>query len=411
MTDDRSARMRLVQLAEPGDERLGSAIATDGAVAVLDRIERADASLPGVEHYRARLAVDRDDPQRSLDELDGRFLVPGDGEWPTQLMALGVQAPWGLFVVGAELRVAAARSVALVGSRAATQYGSMVASEIATDLALRGWTVVSGGAYGIDAAAHRGALAAAGATIAALAFGVDTVYPRGHTELFARIRTDGGALVAELPPGATPTKPRFLQRNRVIAALTRGTVVVEAQLRSGALNTAAHARKLGHPVMVVPGPVTSAHSAGCHRLARADEPARIVTDASEIIEEVGMIGELADRVDPLRRIRDRLDPISERVLEAMPSESPVDVARLSVSAGVDSGTVGGVLLRLVAAGLVREHPDGYVRVPGAADVVIPRAAAGAAETVAAGPLPGSGAGTCLEPVPDAPWTGDPRGDA
>ena len=133
-----------------------------------------------------------------------------------------------------------------------------VASELATDLAARGWAVVSGGAYGIDAAAHRGALAGGGVTIAALAFGVDVAYPRGHADLFARLRAGGGVLVSEFPPGATPTKPRFLLRNRIIAALTRGTVVVEAAHRSGALNTAAAARRLGRPVLVVPGPVTSA---------------------------------------------------------------------------------------------------------------------------------------------------------
>ncbi|HEX5017468.1 MAG TPA: DNA-processing protein DprA [Actinomycetes bacterium] len=375
MTTDRDARLRLTQLAEPGDERLGSAVARYGAEAVLAEIVDGGSlpdSLPGTEHYRARLSVD---PQRALNqlaEIGGRFVVPGDGEWPTQLEALGDAAPLGLYVVGADLRLAAVRSVALVGARAATQYGGVVASELATDLALRGWTVVSGGAYGIDAAAHRGALTAGGTTIAALAFGVDTVYPKGHTELFERIPSEGGVLVAELPPGATPTKPRFLQRNRVIAALTRGTVVVEAQLRSGALNTAAHARRLGRTVMVVPGPVTSANSAGCHRLARADEPARVVTDAAEIIEEVGLIGELADQPTPLMRVRDSLDPTSERVLEAMPAEGPIDLPGLSVTAGIDPGALSAVLLQLVATGLVREHPHGYVRVAGAADIVLPR---------------------------------------
>jgi DNA processing protein len=344
----------------------------DDAITVLGRIERADGSLPGVEHYRARLSLDPEQPRLRLAEVGGRFLIPGDGEWPTQLMALGVAAPIGLYVLGAELRVAAARSVAMVGARAATDYGSVVASEIATDLGLRGWAVVSGGAYGIDAASHRGALAAGGTTIAALAFGVDTVYPRGHTELFARITAEGGCLVAELPPGATPTKPRFLLRNRIIAALTRGTVVVEARVRSGALNTAAHARRLGRSLMVVPGPVTSANSVGCHRLARDDDAVRIVTDASDVIEEVGLVGELAERRDPLARVRDGLDPRSERVLEAMPAETPVDALALSIAAGVAPDAVRGTLLRLVAAGLVREHPNGYVRVPGAADIVVPR---------------------------------------
>lgn len=364
--------MRLSQLAEPGDERLGTELATCSAGEVLARIEGHDRTLRGVEHYRARLGL----PSVAIDDRwadgGGRYLIPGDGEWPTQLDALGPAAPWGLFVVGHELRVAAARSVAVVGARAATQYGVHVASELATDLALRGWTVVSGGAYGIDAAAHRGALAGEGVTIAGLAFGVDVAYPRGHVSLFARLRDAGGVLVSEFPPGTTPTKPRFLLRNRIIAALTRGTVVVEAAHRSGALNTAATARRLGRPVMVVPGPVTSAQSAGCHRLARGDDPARIVTDAGEVIEEVGLVGELADRPDPLRRVRDSLDATSLRVLEAMPAETAISQADLSVAAGVEATVTGGTLLRLVAAGLVSEATAGFVRVPGAADTVLRR---------------------------------------
>jgi DNA processing protein len=339
---------------------------------VLERIEANDRTLRGVEHYRARLVLPPIDQGEAFQAHGARYLVPGDSEWPTQLMALGAASPWGLFVVGGELRTAAARSVAIVGARAATQYGLHVASEIATDLAARGWAVVSGGAYGIDAAAHRGALAGGGVTIAALAFGVDVAYPRGNADLFTGLRAGGGVLVSEFPPGVTPTKPRFLLRNRIIAALTRGTVVVEAAHRSGALNTAAVTRRLRRPVMVVPGPITSATSAGCHRLARADEPARIVTDASEVIEEVGLIGELADHVSPLRRVRDSLDPTSLRVLEAMPTEAVVGVAELAVSAGVDAGVTGGIVLRLVAAGLVREAGAGFVRVPGAADTVLRR---------------------------------------
>jgi DNA processing protein len=364
--------MRLARLAEPGDQRLGAALRAATAVEVLDRIERGDQALAGVSNYRARLGVDPAADVARLSEVGGRYVVPGDGEWPTQLMALGATAPWGLFVVGADLRLAAVRSVALVGARAASDYGAHVASELATDLALRGWTVVSGGAYGIDAAAHQGALAAAGTTIAALAFGVDTCYPRGHASLFARIRDGAGVLVSELPPGTTPTKPRFLQRNRIIAALTRGTVVVEAAHRSGALNTAAACRRLGRPVLAVPGPVTSATSAGCHRLVRADEPARLVTCATEVIEEIGLIGELAEHPEPLRRVRDTLDELGLRVLEAFPAESPLDAREVSVAAGVDLEHTHGILLRLVAAGLVREHPQGYLRVPGAADTVVRR---------------------------------------
>ena len=365
---ERRARMRLSQLGEPGDQRLGALVQEASATAVLERIEGGDRTIPGIEHLLARESVDPLDPGRRLDAAGGRFLVPGDGEWPTQLQALGAAAPLGLYVVGGDLRLAAVRSVAVVGSRAASEYGANVASEIATDLALRGWAVVSGGAYGIDAAAHRGALVASGTTVAVLACGVDTAYPRGHTDLFDRIISEGGVLVAELPPGTTPTKPRFLQRNRVIATLTRGTVVVEAQLRSGALNTAAHARRLTRPVMVVPGPVTSANSAGGHRMIREDETVRLVTDAGEVIEEVGLIGELADRPDPTLTVRDRLDAVTERVLEAMPTDAEADVLTLSIAAGVAPDAVSAAMLRLVAAGLVRERPEGFARVPGAADL-------------------------------------------
>ena len=172
--------------------------------------------------------------------------------------------------------------MSVVGSRAATGYGAHVAGEIAADLAERGWAIVSGGAYGIDAAAHRGALATEGITIAVLACGVDYPYPAGHAELFADIAAQrpGDQRVAAGPP----SRPvRFLVRNRVIAALSCGTVIVEAGERSGALNTARHAAELGKPLMAVPGPVTSAQSAGCHRIIR-EWGASCVTRAADIIE-------------------------------------------------------------------------------------------------------------------------------
>ena len=170
----------------------------------------------------------------------------------------------------------------MVGSRAATGYGGHVAGEIAADLGERGWAIVSGGAYGIDAAAHRGALAAEAVTIAVLACGVDYPYPAGHADLFAAIAAQG-LVISEWPPGRHPGRMRFLVRNRVIAALGCGTVIVEAGERSGALNTARHAANLGKPLMAVPGPVTSAQSAGCHRIIR-EWGANCVTRAADIIE-------------------------------------------------------------------------------------------------------------------------------
>ena len=235
--------------------------------------------LPGLPDEEGIAAACRDDI---------RLICPGDAEWPEALDQLGQARPYALWLRGnADLRFACSRSVSMVGSRAATGYGAHVAGEIAADLGERGWAVVSGGAYGIDAAAHRGALAAEAVTIAVLACGVDYPYPAGHANLFAAIAAQG-LLMSEWPPGRRPGRVRFLIRNRVIAALGCGTVIVEAGERSGALNTARHAADLGKPLMAVPGPVTSAQSAGCHRIIR-DWGASCVTRAADIIEMLSPI--------------------------------------------------------------------------------------------------------------------------
>ena len=199
------------------------------------------------------------------------------------------------------------RAVAVVGARACTVYGEHVAGDLAAGLGDRGWTVVSGGAYGIDAAAHRGSLAVDAPTVAVLACGVDVAYPAAHDGLLRSVRAMG-VVVSELPPGARPTRRRFLDRNRVIAALGRGTVVVEAALRSGALNTAGHADELSRTVMAVPGPVTSAASAGCHELLRA-RGAALVTDAADVLDLVGRPGDRRPRPPPgLREAARRSGP-------------------------------------------------------------------------------------------------------
>jgi DNA protecting protein DprA len=214
-----------------------------------------------------------------------RLLYPHDTEWPTQLADLGDDAPTQLWVNStASLIDLLAKSVAIVGARAATSYGGHVASELGYALAGQGYTVVSGGAFGIDALAHRGALAADMPTIAVLGCGVDVVYPRPHDRLFARI-TEKGALISEYEPGSNPRPATFLARNRLIAALSQGTVVVEAAIRSGALNAARHAVELGRPLMAVPGPVTSAMSAGTHQLIR-DGKARLVTSYADVLSTI-----------------------------------------------------------------------------------------------------------------------------
>jgi len=323
---ERRARAALTRLIEPGDAVIGRWLTRVSASTLIEAIrERTvpgyldldDARLAG---YRARLPdANPDADLERVRSRGGRFIIPGDTEWPSQLDDLGDGRPVGLWVRGTgSLRLLALRSVAVVGARACTAYGAHVAGELAAQLAERGWVVVSGAAYGIDAAAHRGALAVGGPTVGVLACGVDVAYPQGNSELISRI-AEQGLLLSELPPGEHPNRFRFVLRNRVIAALTRGTVVVEAALRSGALSTARRARDLNRHTMGVAGPVTSELSAGVHALIRSGG-ATLVTDAAEIGELIGAMGDdLAPRRSGPVLPRDLLEPAIARVLEAVPA--------------------------------------------------------------------------------------------
>jgi DNA processing protein len=246
----------------------------------------------------------------------------------------------------------------MVGSRAASGYGNHVAVEMAASLAEREVTVVSGGAFGIDASSHRGAMAGGGSTVAVLAGGLEFGYPRGHAELFLAIAARG-VLVSECPPGCGPTRPGFLVRNRIIAALSRGTVVVEAALRSGALNSARHARELCRPVMAVPGPVTSEQSAGCHELIR-DYGAMCVTCANDVLDHIGAPGGTDGglRLGPAVP-RDMLDPATLAVLEELPLRGGRGPASVAVRAGVDLDTALRCLGLLAASGFAERCEQGW----------------------------------------------------
>ena len=222
----------------------------------------------------------------ACDRTGARFIIPGDPEWPTsQLNDLGPTRPYGLWLRGQRnLRDACSHAVTLAGSRAASDYGLHVATQLAEDLAEAGWTTLSGGAYGIDARAHQGALAQHGTTVAVLPCGVDVAYPAAHARMFTEISANG-VLVSEWPPGTRPQLRRFLARNRIAAALSRATVIIESSTHSGSLNTARHARDLGRPLMAVPGPITSATSRGCHLLIR-EQNATLVTTADEITQHL-----------------------------------------------------------------------------------------------------------------------------
>ncbi|MFH8222717.1 DNA-processing protein DprA [Streptomyces sp. NPDC018057] len=350
-------------MLEPGDVTGGRWVRELGAQTVARRLRDGTAPLPGVSGKRwaglCARAV-RADPERDLavaQETGVRFVHPGGTEWPAQLDDLADARPTGLWVRGRpSLRMWALRSVALVGARACTDYGVHMAATLAAGLTERGWVVVSGGAYGIDGAAHRGTLAGAGATVAVLACGVDRPYPRGHTGLLTRIAQQG-LVIGELPPGEHPTPSRFIVRNRVIAALTRGTVVVEAAHRSGSLVTARAAQRLGRHTMGVPGPATSALSAGVHELLRGG--ATLVTDAAEVTELIGDIGELApERRGPVLP-RDLLPPETRQILAALPASGAPTAAEIARGARTTPDDAVAGLYELRSLGYVERHGDGW----------------------------------------------------
>ena len=371
--EERAARLTLSFLAEPGEPALGALLRccrpAEVVAAVMSGNEPrtalpAAAELSGlaraVRRWRSRLGRLPSAATLAAWERDGiRLLCPGDAEWPTQLAVLADAQPVVLWLRGgADLRYACLRSVSVVGARAATGYGEHVATEMAAALAERGWAVISGGAYGIDSAAHCGALGAEGITVAVLASGLGYGYPKGHLELFSAIAGQG-VLVSEWPPDRGPTRPGFLVRNRLIAALSCGTVVVEAALRSGALSTARHARDLCRPLMAVPGPVTSGQSEGCHEIIR-EWGAVLVTGARDVIENVSPAGDGLDarRIGPVYP-RDNLDPVTLAVLEAVPPRGGSGPASVAVAAGVDLNTVLRCLGELAAAGFVERCAQGW----------------------------------------------------
>ncbi|WP_026405405.1 DNA-processing protein DprA [Actinomadura rifamycini] len=373
MNAERAARAALTAVAEPGDALLNRIIDRVGPERTLesvrtgrppDDVSVTEKEAARLEHWRIRLVAAA--PEQDLAvcaELGGRLICPGDPEWPTTLDDLGGERPYALWLRGpADLRRSCLHSVAIVGSRAASPYGLHVAAELAAELADSGWTVVSGGALGIDAAAHRGSLAAQGPTVAVLANGFDVPYPASNEGLFAEMarRT---VLVSESPPGTHPHRLRFLVRNRVIAALSRGTVIVEAEARSGALNTASWARRLNRVVMAVPGQVTSRTSVGVHRLLR-EEGTLLVTRHEEVVEAVGRIGEdLAPAPRTPVLPRDRLDPVTRSVLEAFPARGHAGPAQLAAKAGVPLPTVNAKLGLLAAGGFVERASAGWRLTP------------------------------------------------
>ncbi|MCU1583835.1 MAG: dprA [Microbacteriaceae bacterium] len=373
------ARASWTGIAEPGDRAAGELVSTLGAAAALtalvDRwpVERisATATSAGGELTAAEVdsALSRWGPRlksgvaivalRAAVRHSVTLVLPADAAWPAGLDDLGPHAPIALWLRGNESTLARTNpAIALVGARAATGYGEHVTMEASAGLVDCGYTIVSGAAYGIDGMAHRAALASDGQTIAFLAGGVDRFYPSGHDALLARI-VEKGAVVSELPCGSPPTKWRFLQRNRLIAAASQATIVLEAGWRSGSLNTAGHAATLGRPIGAVPGPVTSAASVGCHRLIREFD-ATLVTNAGEMAELAPLDGASGEPtlIDG-SGASDGVGATLTRVTDALSTRSPRSIEDVAARAGLSIADVQGQLGALQVMGGVAESERGW----------------------------------------------------
>lgn len=331
-----------------------------------------ERALPPVLHAATERRRGLDTAARELEIIracGGRLVTPDDAEWPAWRMLSLAQLTPGrdpdgavplVFWVrgGRDLRELTERAIAVVGARCSTGYGDRVAGEIAGELAARGWTIVSGAAFGIDGTAHRAALAVGGVTIAVLACGVDRPYPAQHERLIARI-AETGLVVSEYPPGTTARKHHFLARNRLIAALADGVLVVEAGLRSGARNTVKWARRIGRPALAVPGSVDAAASAGCHRMIR-DGEATLVTDPAEVLAEIGPLHlPLPAGAEP--SVTARLGDTESQVLTALPTVGgrwPHDIA---VATGLRPAEIRAALVALDLAGAAGRREEGWYR--------------------------------------------------
>lgn len=371
--EERLARIALGRLTEPGDHRIPQLVAALGAVRLREAL--SDPDQPNELAREVATRLHGLDPEADLEHAARRgirYVIPGDPEWPLRVDDL-MRAetlderggpPLGLWVKGPMPLLELARSVAVVGSRSATTYGTEVASGIASGLVRAGYKVVSGAAFGIDNAAHRGALTVEGSTVAVLACGVDRAYPTAHRDLLDHLAATS-AVVAEVAPGCAPTRGRFLSRNRLIAALTTGTVVVEAASRSGALNTAGWATRLNRHLMGVPGPVTSAQSQGVHQLIRTGA-ATLVTHGAEVLEIVGEAGtHLAEPPRGPTRRRDGVGGRLGRILDAVPLAQAAPVDSIASTAGLGLVEVQSALTRLRKLGLVEQLPRGWRLTPAA----------------------------------------------
>jgi DNA processing protein len=384
--DERDALIAWSAIAEPADQVAGALVDALGAGAALDWVtggrdrlahvaaELAEAAGPELAraaaraHERWAARLDRvDEPhERRTHAIGGRIVTRQDSEWPRVMQDLAQAQPFALYVRGAgNLEAWWGDSVAVVGARSATSYGAYIAGDIAQGVTAAGRAVISGGAYGIDAAAHRAALANDAVTIAVMAGGVDRLYPVGNDDLLKNIASSG-AVVSEVPPGFAPHRSRFLSRNRLIAC-ARATVVVEAAVRSGALSTARHALELFRPVGAVPGPVTSASSTGCHLLVR-EGAAVLVTGADDVLELAAPLTQMRGLPDAGDLVGGQVSSlinfgsVGERKMFDVLTRRDRAVDAAAAAAGLSLDEARAALGALEVVGLVERYRSGWRRV-------------------------------------------------
>jgi DNA processing protein len=284
LIDEYESRLILFSIIEPGHLGWSQEIQKLGAIRVLEGITQGEYNPRTCENILNRINhTNVDMLESAVHTSDSEFIYPGHSKWPQQLDQLS-NPPIGLIVKG-DLKTLSQKSIAIIGTREPSESGVRNARNFAATFVRHNWHVVSGGAIGIDTAAHSAALKAGGKTVAVIASGVDVDYPSINSDLFKKV-CEQGALVSEVMPHVRARQNRFLIRNRLIAAISCATIVVEAAHRSGSLRTARDAAELMRPVLAIPGPLESLTSEGCHRLI-SEHVAEIVVSAQDAVEVVG----------------------------------------------------------------------------------------------------------------------------
>lgn len=376
---DYFAALTWAVICEPGDAFAGQLIATFGAGRALAlELARTDANTyvshfaeagsdwlemkkfgafertlaDARERWWPRLSTSRVNAAiEAMERLNGWFITEHSEYWPQTLNDLADHTPRGIWGIG-NLTTELPKAISVVGSRISSTYGEFATGELIGPMVSRGYAVVSGGAHGIDAHAHRSTLALGGLTVAVMAGGLDRLYPSGNRELFKDV-TAHGLLLSEMPPGAEPTKWRFLQRNRLIAALGDVTVVIEASARSGAVSTANRAVDLGRPLGAVPGPINSPGSDGCHQLIR-ELKAQLITCSEDILE---LLGE--DGLTSATGLQG-LGALETRVLDVIGAAS-ADLAKVCAEGGLTRSEAEIGVAGLSLIGLIEQDSLGWRR--------------------------------------------------